>query len=152
MDRWLAADDIRKKAVAQRFAHDYRVIVAVTLKEYLQTNESEFENVRDQYFVSVFGDDVDEVTRTMLRAYGIETELGSRYVESERTEEFRDNEGHWLMNTKVGVSDIESLGNDSYRVTFGYSCGMLCAGSFEYVLRKDTESWVFVSKRALWFS
>src|SRR5690242_9944182 len=52
--RWVKGQSRRQLATAQHFPDDYREVVAATLKEYLQNNESEFPNRRAQYFVSVF--------------------------------------------------------------------------------------------------
>jgi hypothetical protein len=151
-ERWVKHESRRQLTAAEHFPDDYRDVVAATLKEYLQNNESEWPNHREQYFVSVFGADADATTLAKLQQLGVEALPGSRYVPSRKTPEFQDAQGLYLSNTEVYVSQLRRLANGSYRVEFGYYCGELCAGHFAFRLRKQDGVWVFTSKKALWFS
>jgi hypothetical protein len=148
-ERWVKDESRRQKAAAEHFPDDYRDIVAATLKEYLQNNESEFPNHREQYFVSVFGEDADGATLAKLQQLGIEALPGSKYVPSAMTPEFQDSQGVHLNNSEVYVSDMKRLASGAYRIEFGYNCGMLCAGHLAFRLRKEGGVWVFTSKKGL---
>jgi hypothetical protein len=151
-ERWVKDQSRRQLRTAQHFPDDFRDIVAATLKEYLQNNESEFPNHRNQYFVSVFGEDADATTLAKLQRLGVEALPGSRYVPIDTTARLRDAHGVYLENFDVYVSGIKRLASGVYRVEFGYYCGPLCAGHFAYRLRKQDGVWVFTSQKALWFS
>jgi hypothetical protein len=138
--------------MAERFPDDYRDVVAATLKEYLQNNESEWPNHREQYFVSVFGADADAATLAKLQQLGVSALPGSGYQPSSRTPRFQDSQGVYLSNSEVYVSQIRRLANGAYRVEFGYTCGPLCAGHFAFRLRRQGDTWVFTSKKGLTFS
>jgi len=150
--RWVK-DEIRRQLVtAQQFPDDYRDVVAATLKEYLQNNDSEFPNHRIQYFVSVFGEDADTTTLAKLQQLGIEALPSSQYAPADATPRPQDSRGVFLENYQVYVSDIKHLASGVYRVEFGYYCGKLCAGHMAFRLRKEGETWVFTSKKGLMFS
>lgn len=151
-ERWVKDESRRQLTIAQHFPDDYRDIVAVTLKEYLQNNESEFPNHRAQFFVSVFGDDADAATLAKLQQLGILAQPGSGYVPSDRAPRLQDSQGVYLENFEVYVSNIRRLASGVYRVEFGYYCGMRCAGHFAFRLRKEGGAWVFDSKKSLWYS
>lgn len=149
--RWVQGETRRQLVTAQGFPDDYREVVAVTLKEYLQNNASEFPNHRIQYFVSVFGRDADADTLAKLQQLGIEALPGSSYI-TDATSRPRDSNGVYLENYQVYVSNIRHLASGIYRVEFGYFCGQLCAGHMAFRLRKQDGKWVFDSKKALWYS
>jgi hypothetical protein len=151
-ERWLAADQISRKAVAERLPNDYREIVAETLREYLGSGESEFMDVKEQFFISVFGSDVDTTVQAKLLEHGIEAQPASAFVESYGTKGLKDDAGRFLWNTSIDVSSLERLDDGSYRVGFSYWCGMLCAGGLQYVLKKEEEGWIFLSKKMRWVS
>jgi hypothetical protein len=151
-ERWVEEESRRQLAAAEHFPDDYRDLVAATLKEYLQNNESEWPNHREQYFVSVFGADADGATLAKLRQLGVEALPGSRYVASRKTLEFQDPRGAYLNNSEVYVSQIRRLASGVYRVEFGYHCGELCAGHYAFRLQKQDGVWIFTSKKALGFS
>jgi hypothetical protein len=151
-EAWNAAEHKKQKEDAAGFPDDFRDIVAIVLKEYLKSNVSEFENTRDQYFVSIFGDDLDGATQSKLLELGITTEPSSKYVESRREQPFQDEYGTYLKNWDVYVSSIERLGDSSYNVEFGYSCGQLCAGHFRYRVKRAAGRWLFISEETLWYS
>jgi hypothetical protein len=151
-ERWVKDESRRQKATAERFPDDYRDIVATTLKEYLQNNDSQWPNTREQYFVSVFAEDADAATLAKLQGLGVDGLPGSNYVPSSQTSEFQDVQGVYLNNSEVYVSQIRRLASGVYRVEFGYSCGRQCAGHFAFRLRKQGGVWVFTSKKGLLFS
>lgn len=151
-ERWVLDESRRQKLLAERFPDDYRDVVAATLKEYLQNNASEWPNHRNQYFVSVFGEDADAATLAKLQRLGVEALPGSSYVPSRKTPEFQDSNGVYLNNAEVYVSQIRRLASGVYRVEFGYYCGELCAGHLAFRLRKQGGAWIFTSKKALSFS
>jgi hypothetical protein len=151
-ERWVKDESRRQLTTAQHFPDDYRDVIAATLKEYLQSNESEFPNHRVQYFVSVFGEDADAATFAKLQQVGIEALPGSQYVTTDATPRLQDSQGVYLENYEVYVSNIKRLASGVYRVEFGYSCGKLCAGHFAFRLHKEAGVWVFASKKALGFS
>lgn len=151
-ERWVKDESRRQLAAAQRLPDDYREIVAATLKEFLQNNESEFPNARNQYFVSVFGDDADATTLKRLQQAGIEASPGSKYVPNQTARRLQDSEGVYLDNFEVYVSAIRRLASGVYRVEFGYYCGPRCAGHYAFRLRKEGDAWVFTSKKGLMFS
>jgi hypothetical protein len=151
-ERWVKDEGRRQLWAAEHFPDDYRDVIAATLKEYLQSNESEFPNHRVQYFVSVFGEDADAATFTKLQQLGIEALPGSRYVSTDTTPRPQDSQGVYLENYEIYVSDLKRLASGVYRIEFGYSCGTLCAGHFAFRLRKEADVWVFASKKALGFS
>lgn len=151
-ERWVKEEGSRQLAAAAHFPDDYRDVVAVTLKEYLQNNVSEWPNHREQYFVSVFGEDADAATLAKLQQLGIEAQPGSKYVPSDLTPEFQDSQGVHLNNSEVYVSQIRWLASGVYRVEFGYTCGPRCAGHLAFRLRKQGDVWVFTSKKGLLFS
>ena len=150
--RWVTNQGRRQLLTAQRFPDDYREVVAVTLKEYLQNNASEFPNHRIQYFVSVFGQDADAATLAKLQQLGIDAVPGSNYVPDASTSRPQDSQGVYLENYQIYVSDIRHLASGVYRVEFGYYCGKLCAGHMAFRLRKEGGAWVFTSKKGLMFS
>lgn len=150
--RWVKDEIRRQLATARHFPDDYREVVAVTLKEYLQNNASEFPNHRAQYFVSVFGEDADVTTLAKLQQLGIEALPGSEYLPSNATPRLQDSQGVYLENHEVYVSDIRHLASGVYRIEFGYYCGELCAGHLAFRLRKQSGAWVFTSKKGLLFS
>jgi hypothetical protein len=150
--RWVNDENRRLLAAAQRFPDDYRDVVAATLKEYLQNNESEFPNHRAQYFVSVFGEDADAATLAKLQQLGIEALPNSNYVSDDTKARPRDPQGRSLDNYEIYVSAIKHLASGVYRVEFGYHCGDFCAGHFAFRLRKEDSVWVFTSKKGLLFS
>lgn len=150
--RWVKDHSDRQLATAQHFPDDYRDVVAVTLKEYLQNNASEFPNHRAQYFISVFGEDADATTLEKLQQLGIEALPGSQYVPNDTTPRPQDSQGVYLENYEVYVSDIRHLASGVYRIEFGYYCGELCAGHLAFRLRKQDDVWVFSAKRGLLFS
>jgi hypothetical protein len=151
-ERWVKDESRRQLATAQHFPDDYRDVVAATLKEYLQDNVSEFPHSRRQYFVSVFGDDADSTTLTKLQQLGVEVQPGSQYVSTDTTTRLQDSQGVYVENFEVYVSAIKHLASGVYRVEFGYSCGLRCAGHFAFRLRKQGDAWVFTSKKGLLFS
>ncbi|MBM0103556.1 hypothetical protein JM946_02320 [Steroidobacter sp. S1-65] len=129
-EAWEAAEREKQKRAAANFPDDFRDIVAVVLKASFKNNESEFKNTRNQYFVSVFGEDLDPTTQAKLLALGLVTEPASRYVRSQREPAFQDATGTYLSNTEVYVSSIKRLRDGAYDVEFGYNCGELCAGHY----------------------
>jgi hypothetical protein len=151
-ERWVKDESRRQLAAAERFPDDYRDVVAATLKEHLLNNASEFPNHRNQYFVSVFGEDADAATLAKLQQLGVEALPGSGYVPNDRTPRLQDSRGVYLENFEVYVSAIKRLASGVYRVEFGYYCGQRCAGHFAYRLHKQDGAWVFGSKKALWSS
>jgi hypothetical protein len=151
-ERWVKDESRRQLSAAERFPDDYRDVVAATLKEYLQNNDSEWPNHREQYFVSVFGADADTITLGKLQQLGIEALPGSRYVSSDTRHRLQDSQGRYLQNSEVYVSAIKRLSSGVYRVEFGYYCGSLCAGHLAFRLRKEGDVWVFTSKKGLMFS
>lgn len=151
-ERWVKDESRRQLVSAEHFPDDYRDIVAATLKEFLQNNESEFPNARNQYFVSVFGDDADAATLAKLQASGIEALPASTYVSNPAAPRLQDPQGVYLDNFEVYVSAIKRLASGVYRVEFGYYCGPRCAGHYAFRLRKEGDAWVFTSKKGLMFS
>jgi hypothetical protein len=151
-ERWVEDESRRQLAAAEHFPDDYRDVVAATLKEHLQDNASEFPNHRNQYFVSVFGEDADAATLAKLQQLGVEALPGSDYVPTDRTPRLQDSQGVYLENFEVYVSAIKRLASGVYRVEFGYYCGQRCAGHFAYRLHKHDGAWVVGSKKALWVS
>jgi hypothetical protein len=150
--RWVKGQGHRQLATAQHFPDDYRDVVAATLKEYLQNNESEFPNHRAQYFVSVFGEDADAETLAKLQQLGVDALPGSQYPPNNTTSRPQDSRGVYLENYEVYVSDLRHLARGVYRIEFGYYCGELCAGHLAFRLRKQDAGWVFTSKKGLQFS
>jgi hypothetical protein len=150
--RWVKGQTRRQLVTAQRFPDDYRDVVAATLKEYLQNNESEFPNHRIRYFVSVFGQDADATTLGKLQQLGIEALPSSAYLPEDTKHRPQDSQGVYLENYQVYVSDIKHLASGVYRVEFGYYCGKLCAGHMAFRLRKQGAEWVFTAKKGLLFS
>jgi hypothetical protein len=151
-ERWVEDESRRQLAAAEHFPDDYRDVVAATLKEHLQNNASEFPNHRNQYFVSVFGEDADTATLAKLQQLGVEALPGSGYVTTDRTPRLQDSQGVYLANFEVYVSAIKRLASGVYRVEFGYYCGQHCAGHFAYRLHKQDGAGVVGSKKALWVS
>ncbi len=151
-ERWVKDESRRQLLAAEHFPDDYRDVIAATLKEYLQNNESEFPNHRVQYFVSVFGGDADATTLKKLQQLGIEALPGSSYLANETSPRLQDSRGVYLEDFEVYVSNIKRLASGVYRVEFGYHCGSLCAGHFAFSLRKARGTWIFTSKKALWHS
>lgn len=151
-ERWVKDESRRQLAFAERFPDDYRDVVAATLKEYLQNNASEFPNHRNQYFVSVFGEDADAAMLAKLQQLGVEALPGSRYVPNDPAARLQDSRGVYLENFEVYVSAIKRLASGVYRVEFGYYCGQRCVGHFAFRLHKQDGVWVFGSKKALWHS
>lgn len=150
-ERWVKDESRRQLTTAQRFPDDYRDVIAATLKELLQTNQSEFPNHRRQYFLSVFGEDADAMTLTKLQQLGIEAVPGSQYVKNV-THRPQDSQGVYLDTYEVYVSQLKHLASGEYRIEFGYYCGDLCAGHFAYRLSKHDGVWVFTGQKALWAS
>ena len=147
-ERWVKDESRRQLVTAQYFPDDYRDVIAATLKEYLQNNDSEFPNSRVQYFVSVFGADADAMTLAKLQQLGVESLPGSQYVSKPET----DAGDVHLENYEVYVSSIKHLAGGDYRIEFGYYCGELCAGHLAFRVRKQGAVWVFTSKKGLRFS
>jgi hypothetical protein len=151
-ERWVKDQSRRQLATAQHFPDDYHDVIAATLKEYLQNNESEFPNHRTQFFVAVFGEDADATTLAKLQQLGIEALPGSQYVPSGATPHLTDSQAVQLENFQVYVSNLRHLASGDYRIEFGYYCGELCAGHLAFRLRKQGATWVFTSKKGLQFS
>ena len=151
-EAWDAAKQKELKEAAARFPDDFRDIVAVVLKDFLKTNESPFEDVKNQYFATVFNDDIDQATQSKLSALGVVIAPGSKYVERDKELQPPSVPGAYLMNYEIYVSSIQRLGDGAYEVEFGYSCGLLCAGHFRYRLKRDARRWVIISRDALWYS
>jgi hypothetical protein len=128
---------------------DYRDIAFVVLKDILP--ESEFVNLRYRNFVSLFGSDLEVSLKERLRADGIDTLPGSAFVIG--LEKRASEEGEILyQNMDVGISSIEAVGDDTYRVRHDYYCGILCAGGFESYVKFEAGMWQIIRTRALWYS
>lgn len=151
-EAWQAAEDKKQRAEAAGFPDDFRDIVAAVLKDLLKTNESDFKNMRHEYFVSVFGEDIDPVTQSKLLTLGVETELASKYVENGGESSSQDTPETYIKTWAVYVSSLKRLSDGTYDIEFGYRCGMLCAGHFRYRVKRDSSGWVFVSKTPLSYS
>lgn len=151
-ERWVKDESRRQLGAAEHFPDDYRDVVAATLKEFLQNNESEWPSRRNQYFVSVFGEDADAPTLAKLQQLGVEAQPGSKYEPNNKARSLQDSRGVYVDNFEVYVSGIKHLASGVYRIEFGYYCGMRCAGHYAYRLRKQDGAWVFTSTKALWAS
>jgi len=147
--RWVKEQNRRQLIAAQHFPDDYRDVVAATLKELLQSNESEFPNARRQFFASVFGEDADATLLAKLQQLGVQTQPGSRMPDEAV---IKDSQGGYIENYQVYVSDVRRLASGVYRVEAGYYCGPRCAGHLAYRLRKEGNVWVFTSTKGLMFS
>lgn len=150
--RWVKDENRRQLARAQHFPDDYRDVVAATLKELLQSNDSEFPNHRKQYFLSVFGEDADATTLARLQQLGVKALPSSQYVQHDAPHRLQDAQGVYLENFQIYVSQLKHLASGDYRIEFGYYCGALCAGHFAYRLSKHDGRWVFTDQKALWAS
>jgi hypothetical protein len=128
---------------------DYRDIAYVVLKDMLA--ESEIVNLRQRYFVSVFGRDLEPVLRERLAKEGIQVLPGSAYVESLEIRKSADGEVFY-RNTEVQIYSIEAAQDHTYRVRYGYHCGNLCAGSFDSYVKFEAGMWQVIRTDLRWIS
>jgi hypothetical protein len=128
---------------------DYRDIAYVVLKDMLA--ESEIVNLRQRYFVSVFGRDLEPVLRERFAKEGIQVLPGSAYVESLEIRKSADGEVFY-RNTEVQIYSIEAAQDHTYRVRYGYHCGNLCAGSFDSYLKFEAGMWQVIRTDLRWIS
>jgi hypothetical protein len=52
----------------------------------------------------------------------------------------------------IGISRVVHLGDGEYEMEGGYSCGNLCAASFQYRVRREGSGWAVVSQSTHWIS
>lgn len=147
--RWVKSQSRRQLVAARHFPDDYRDVVAATLKDLLQNNESEFPNARRQFFASVFGEDADATTLAKLQQLGVQAQPGSG-MPNEIV--IKNSQGGYIENYQVYVSDVRRLASGVYRVEAGYYCGPRCAGHVAYRLRKEGNAWMILSQKELMFS
>lgn len=94
-------------------------------------------------YISVIGADPSEKLLSLLRSEGIEALPASRQKSASGGDD-----GGTAFN--IGLIRKRMLGG--YKVGAGYYCGMLCAASSEYQLKKDGNTCSIVSKQLLWVS
>lgn len=145
-NRAMAAEDARQRRLAEGLPFDYHDLLHALLIEYLHS--SSFPDVDNQYFVSVFGSDIDHALTTRLHASGIDVQPSSAWTIADP----QPVDGRHVSRIKVEVSYIKQVGPETFGVGIGYYCGGLCAAGQMYTLRKDGDHWRVVDRQTHWIA
>ncbi|HEY7641683.1 MAG TPA: hypothetical protein VH814_18275 [Steroidobacteraceae bacterium] len=139
-----AAKDAEDRKFAAALPFDYRDLVAALVVEFIRT--SSFPGKDHQYFVGVFGEDLDSALAAKLHASGINAlPASARKVPGEN-----EHPVHASPLISIGVGDIKQIDADTFTIRLGYHCGSLCAGSTQYTMRRVDGEWRVVDRQQDW--
>jgi hypothetical protein len=140
----IAKANAADKRYAESLPFDYRDLVRDLLVEYLHSLS--LPGKGHQYFVGVFGGDVDAALTAKLHASGIEVRPASAWS-------FPDGKQvRSSPNVRITVGEMRQLTPDTFTIRIGYYCGTLCAGSETCKLQKDGERWRIIDRQQDWIA
>lgn len=145
-ERKQAAEFANQRRYAEALPFDYRDLVHALLVEYIRSTS--LPGADHQYFVTVFGGDVDAALTAKLQASGLEVLPGSAWNPNEGPPQ-SDRSG---SRVKLHVAELEQVAADTFTIRIGYYCGPRCAASEQCKLQKNGSSWRIVSRQQDWIA
>ena len=139
----------REREAASALPFDYRDLVQALLIDYLKPPADGSAASKTKLFVNVFDRPLDADSIQVLAQRGIKVS-----PDADRPPPAQPNRRSTSTACfDVTISSIKKLNSDGrYQVSFGFYCGPLCAGGFEYELQQAGKTWTVVERRSLWVS
>ena len=139
-----AAKFSKQREYAESLPFDYRDLLQALVVEYI--GSARLPGNEQQYFVSVFGKDIDGALVGKLYRSGIKVHPGSAWTLTDERAELAGE----AMRVRLHLGEIKQLAPDTFSVRVGYYCGPRCAGSSEYRLQKNGAGWRILDQRMDW--